>query len=125
MTGIWFRNDRLHLVHTPEGVMGMADYNWEITGYTKALQRLMPEVRYGGNAYYVIGQMQLKGWKLEQHDACEMASEAAVQGIASEQAPGSDAALGAGEQPLPEPVEPDLPAEPLVQHHVPRVPPER
>jgi hypothetical protein len=126
MRGVPFSQDRWWKIDGPEGCGILTDYNWEITGYTDSLRALLGGIiRYGGNAYYVLGQCQLRGWKMEQIDAIEVDCEATEPGPAPEAAPGQADLRGERDGPLPEPVEPDLPTEQVAEHHGPRVPQER
>ena len=67
MVGVSFDQDRLWLIHTPEFVGAITDYNDELTGYDPRLAELEPSAfHYGGNAYYITGALaQAKGWRVE------------------------------------------------------------
>ena len=118
--GLPFSQDRCWRITGPNFVVGLTDYNWEITGYPPLLQRLFPRTcKYGGNAYYLIGQCQLRGWKVENVDEIKMVGETADASVTPVEATGQAAVLGEPPGALPEPVEPDLPTEPLLQRDVP------
>lgn len=58
-------HDRLWKIEVADATEAITDYNWEITGHTPGLQEL-PEIgqhiHYGGNAYYVIPELQKRGF---------------------------------------------------------------
>ncbi len=57
-------HDRLWIIETSDGAFALTDYNWEITGFDPALQKLNDAVHYGGNAYYVTGALcNERGWR--------------------------------------------------------------
>lgn len=60
--------DRLWLIHTPDFVGAITEYNNELTGYDPRLGEIDPHVfHYGGNAYYIMGRYaKEKGWKVEE-----------------------------------------------------------
>lgn len=67
MKGFSFAQDRLWLIHTPDFVAGITEYNDELTGFDPRLQKLDEAFHYGGNAYYILGRLaQAKGWKIEE-----------------------------------------------------------
>lgn len=69
--GFSSQHDRLWKIEIADHIEALTDYNWEITGYTKGLQEL-PNIgkfiHYGGNAYYVIPELQKCGFVVEQID---------------------------------------------------------
>lgn len=67
LMGMAHDHDRLWLLHTPEFVGVITEYNFELTGYSPELGKLDPETfRYGGNAYYVLNvYSKQRGWRVE------------------------------------------------------------
>lgn len=60
-------NDRLWLLHTPDFVAAITEYNDELTGYDPRLNKLDSKIfRLGGNAYYITGTYaNQRGWRVE------------------------------------------------------------
>ena len=60
--------DRLWRISGPGFVVGLTDYNWEITGFAPLLRSLFPRgvVCYSGNAYYVLRVCRERGYTVEQ-----------------------------------------------------------
>lgn len=71
IVGVSSHHDRLWKIEVADSEEAITDYNWEITGYTPGLQEL-PEIgqhiHYGGNAYYVLPELQKRGFVVT---ACE------------------------------------------------------
>ena len=65
--GISENNDRLWVLHTPDGDFAITEYNDELTGYDPRLAEIDPKIfHYGGNAYYIIGTYcDNMGWSAE------------------------------------------------------------
>ncbi len=66
--GISMDADRLWLLHTPQGVFAITEYNDELTGYAPELAEIDPKIfRYSGNAYYITGAYaKERGWRVEE-----------------------------------------------------------
>lgn len=60
-------NDRLWILHTPEGPRAITEYNHELTGFDIRLNELDSLIfHYGGNAYYILGRYAFeRGWRVE------------------------------------------------------------
>lgn len=64
----WIMNDRdrAWIIRHPDGIeIAFIDYNQEITGHTdnaRELPVLGEYIKYGGNAYYVVGEASRMGW---------------------------------------------------------------
>jgi hypothetical protein len=59
------QHDRLWKIEVADCEEAITDYNWEITGFTSGLQELPDigkHIHYGGNAYYVIPELQRRGF---------------------------------------------------------------
>lgn len=67
LCGVSENNDRLWILHTPEGPLAITEYNNELTGYDPRLVDIDPKIfHYGGNAYYIVGEYcRNKGWRSE------------------------------------------------------------
>lgn len=65
IVGVSDSHDRLWKIGVADSEEAITDYNWEITGYTPGLQ-VLPEIgkhiHYGGNAYYVLPELQKRGF---------------------------------------------------------------
>lgn len=62
------QEDRLWRITGPNFVVGLTEYNEEITSYAPLLQALFKKqgcVHYGGNSYYVLNECRRRGWKVE------------------------------------------------------------
>jgi hypothetical protein len=68
LLGCSYQQDRLYLLHTPDFVAGITEYNDELTGYDPRLVKLDPKIfQYGGNAYYITTHYApAKGWRVEE-----------------------------------------------------------
>lgn len=64
--GIMNERDRVWTIRHPNGTeVSFTDYNQEITGHTDNASEfpvLGEHIRYGGNAYYVVGEANRLGW---------------------------------------------------------------
>jgi hypothetical protein len=64
--GIMNSHDRVWTIKHPNGLeVSFTDYNQEITGHTdnaKEFPDLGKYIHYGGNAYYVVGEANRRGW---------------------------------------------------------------
>jgi hypothetical protein len=78
LVGVPEDNDRLYLIHTPEFVGAITEYNDELTGYDPRLAELEPTVfRFGGNAYHITGSLcRQRGWRVEEFEDRRSAGEA-------------------------------------------------
>lgn len=65
--GFSLQEDRLYLLHTPDGTFAITEYNHELTGYSPELGALDPKTfHYSGNAYYITTTYaKEKGWRVE------------------------------------------------------------
>jgi hypothetical protein len=71
--GFSFDQDRLWRITGPNFVVGLTEYNEEITGFAPLLHKLFKNgrppyysaVHYSGNAYYVLNECRRRGWKVE------------------------------------------------------------
>jgi hypothetical protein len=68
LEGVSFSNDRLWRITGPNFVVGLTEYNDEITGFAPLLRSLFKNgaVCYSGNAYYVLNECRRRGWKVEE-----------------------------------------------------------
>ena len=68
--GFSMDNDRLWVLHTPEGAFAITEYNDELTGFDPRLGEMDSKIfHYGGNAYYITGAYaEAKGWRVEEHE---------------------------------------------------------
>lgn len=66
--GFSFDQDRLWLIHTPDFIGAITEYNDELTGFDSRLAEIDPEIfHYGGNAYYITGAYcPQRGWSVEE-----------------------------------------------------------
>jgi hypothetical protein len=71
LEGLSDNHDRLWRIEVADSEEALTDYNREITGFTPGLQEL-PEIgkhiHYGGNAYYVIPELQKRGFVVTKVD---------------------------------------------------------
>jgi hypothetical protein len=72
MVGFADVEDRIWLIHTPEFVGAIADYDDKLVGYDQRLASLDPLIfSYGGNAYHIINRLApQKGWRVEEVPRC-------------------------------------------------------
>ena len=65
LVGLTDWHDALALIEVGDDLEAISHYNHEIMGYTPALRQL-PEIgqhiHYGGNAYYVLGELHRRGF---------------------------------------------------------------
>lgn len=66
LQGFSFEQDRLWRITGPNFVVGLTEYNDEITGFAPLLRELFPNsVQYGGNAYYVLNECRKRKYQVE------------------------------------------------------------
>lgn len=66
LQGFSFEQDRLWRITGPNFVVGLTEYNDEITGFAPLLRGLFPNsVQYGGNANYVLNKCRERKYQVE------------------------------------------------------------
>ena len=65
LQGVTGWHDALSKIEVGDNVFAISHYNHEIMGFSPELQKL-PEIgqhiHYGGNAYYVLNELRLRGF---------------------------------------------------------------
>lgn len=73
LIGITDWHDMLYIIEVADSIEAISVYNHEIMGFTPGLQEL-PEIgkdiHYGGNSYYVIPELQKRGFVVNRVDDC-------------------------------------------------------
>ena len=68
LNGFTDYHDRLWRIVLPDGAEeAISEYNWEVVGRTKRLAEEF-DIRYGGNAYYWLPELERRGCLVEQID---------------------------------------------------------
>ncbi len=70
-SNIHFR-DRIWTIEIDDSIELISDYNWEITGFTSGLKQIPDigkEIYYSGNAYYVLPELDKRGFKITKVDS--------------------------------------------------------